>query len=382
MGSLRVFAVASGKGGVGKTTTAVNLGAGFAEAGRSVAVVDVDLGMANLADVLDVDPERPTLHDVLSDDADLEDAVQSSPADFDVVVGSSDFDGFGRADPSNLRSVVEGLRDGYDVVVLDTGGGLSYDTALPLGLADEVILVTTPDAAALNNVETTRELVDRLGGKLAGVIVNRIGGAAGGSQTTVEARLDVPVLGAIPEDSAVAESNEDGIPVVVDNRTSPAAQAFREIAYDLIDEPLPVDWSDQDRSGTGDSFDDTSETVSAPEEGPWEDETVDVPESERTGESDAGATMASVEEDAFGAGDTSGNGVGSVAGGAGLADAIESAESESETTAESPDADRNATVDDAGVDAPAGSKEPADGEEEETDESRSLLSRVTGGLFG
>lgn len=369
MGTLRVFAVASGKGGVGKTTTAINVGAGFAEAGQSVVVVDVDLGMANLADVLDVEFDETTLHDVLADDADLEEAVQFSPAGFDVIVGSADFDGFGRADPGGLRSVVEELREEYDVVVLDTGGGLSYDTALPLGLADEVILVTTPDDAALNNVETTRELVDRLGGEVAGVVVNRIGGASGGSQETVESRLDLPVLGAVPEDGAVPDSIEDGIPVVVGNRTSPAAQAFREIAYDLIDEPLPVDWSDQDRAeSTEDAMDDVGEPSSAPKNGPW-DETSPVGGSEET--------MADVEATAFGAGDDAGENDGND--GPGLADAIESAESESGPTADVSAAGE--TVADAPSDGLVDSDDAAR-DESETNESRSLLSKVTGGLFG
>lgn len=388
MGTLRVYAVASGKGGVGKTTTAVNLGAGFAEAGRTVAVMDVDLGMANLADVIDVDGEQATLHDVLADGIDLEDAIQSTPVGFDAIVGSTDFEGFGRADPSGLREVVEELRESYDVVILDTGGGLSYDAALPLGLADEVILVTTPDDASLNNVETTRELVDSLGNEVAGVIVNRIGGTAGGSQETVAARLDVPVLGAIPEDGAVASSAASGTPVVVSNPSSPAGQAFREIAYELVDEPLPVDWSDRDRSGTSDepAVADVGGTTSAGEDDPGKDEETD---DDRTGETDDDRdeeTIASVEADALGTDEADLGGVvdDGDADGPGLAAAIESVESDADATEASSDGELEDTGDETQDDAPYVSEAEEETTETESneDESRSLLSKVTGGLLG
>ena len=372
MATSRVFAVASGKGGVGKTTCAVNLGAAFAEAGRSVAVVDVDLGMANLRDVLDVDEDAPTLHDVLSEDADLDSAIRPAPGDFDAIAGSSGLDAFGRAEPSGLREIVADLRERYDVVVLDTGGGLSYDTTLPIGLADSVILVTTPDDASLTNAETTNGIVERLEAELEGVIVNRMGGAAGESSSAIEARLDASVLGSVPEDSAVADSVTAGIPVVADDRTSPAAQSFREIAYGILEEPLPVDWADRDETSapvqtvdpdepTDDAAGATADSDAASD---WADETeesdsdiVEAPSTTPNAERDAAET----DDDGSEVASESSN----ESGGPGIADAIESAES-GEATGESP--------------AYLGAGESED--DTESTESKSLLSRITGGLFG
>lgn len=426
----RVYAVASGKGGVGKTTTAVNLGAAVAEAGRSVAVVDVDLGMANLGDVLDFETESATLHDVLSDEADLDAALRPAPGEFDAVVGSNGLAAFGKADAEGLRDVVADLRDRYDVVILDTGAGLSYDTALPLGLADGVVLVATPDDASLTNAEMTAEVVDRLGGTLSGLVVNRMGGAAGQSQTDVEDRLDVTVLGSVPEDSAVAESAAAGVPLVVANRSSPAAQSFREIAYGILDEPLPRDWADDSAAGpagAADEDDDADIIVADPAADEEDDEPMDEVDegaAESDGEADEAAEATDADDAEAADGDEAEENVATddevdveevvdsvdddiieaatepvdeggeaeaddesvvaddadsevdetdvateddeESGGPGIADAIESAESDPEG------AETGALVETVG--------DPD--EEDDSEGSRSFLSKITGGLFG
>ncbi|MFP4530351.1 MAG: P-loop NTPase [Halodesulfurarchaeum sp.] len=290
-----VYAVASGKGGVGKTTTAVNLGAAFVEAGRSVVVVDVDLGMANLEDFLDVDAVPVTLHDVLAGDESIDDAILAAPGDFDAVFGSPGIEAYGRADPANLRSVVEDLRERYDVVVLDGGGGLSHDVTVPLGLADGVLLVTTPADAAITNAEKTRDLVERIGGTIEGLIVTRIGGAGRAMPETVSDRIDSSVLGAVPEDGAIQMSMDEGTPIVAIDRESPAAQSYREIAYGLLGEPLPRDWVDESDDPVGASVaadtSDESPAQDPPESGP-EEGAEPSPVDEVTAESDEAAAEA------------------------------------------------------------------------------------------
>ncbi|MFB6071344.1 MAG: P-loop NTPase [Halobacterium sp.] len=244
----RVFAVASGKGGVGKTTTAVNVAAAMTEAGRSVVLVDYDLGMANVGAVLDVSAGDATLHDVLAGDADSLDAVAAAPGGFDAVVGGTAIEDFGRADPSKFREVADALREEYDVVVVDTGGGLSHDTTVPLGLADDTVLVSTPQVAALENTRKTLELAERVGGSVAGLVLNRVGASSVDVDEEVES-MDVDVLGTIPEDSTVADSEDAGEPVVTFAPESPAAQLFREFGYELLGESPPVSF----RDGEGES---------------------------------------------------------------------------------------------------------------------------------
>lgn len=240
-----VYAIASGKGGVGKTTTAVNLAAAMAETGRDVVVVDFDLGMANVADFLEYENPPRTLHDVLAGEANPGEAVADAPGGFRVLPGGTELEDFGKADPAKLRDVITTLRDHFDVVLLDTGAGLSHDTSVPLGVADAVLLVTTAQAASLANTRKTRSLAELLEGSVEGVIVTRVGGGAPAHPDDIESQFDVPVLGTIPEDRTTAEAATAGKPLREYAPDSPAAQAYRELAYDLLGESLPLDFRDE-----------------------------------------------------------------------------------------------------------------------------------------
>jgi len=232
-----VYAVASGKGGVGKTTTAATLGAVLAEAGYEVVVVDADLGMPDLAELLDVDDPEPTLHDVLAGDVDVRDALHPGPAGLHVVPGGEDITAFAEGDPSGLRAVVEEL-DAFDYVILDTGAGLSHDSVLPLALADAVFLVSTPDRTALKDTARTRHVANRLGGRPVGVILTRVG-PDGPDESLVSRVLDLPILGSIPEDSAVATALAAREPVTLYHPTSEAAEAYRRLASGVTGEDIP-----------------------------------------------------------------------------------------------------------------------------------------------
>jgi septum site-determining protein MinD len=174
-----VYAVAGGKGGVGKTTTAANLAATLRATGREVVLVDADLAMSNLQGIIGIDHD-PTLHDVLAGNADLEDAIVGESADaldaagrLDVLPGASELDAFAAADPSGITEVVDVLAGRYDVIVLDTASGVSRESAIPIEAADETIVMTTPDRAAVLDAKKTAEFVRGLDCSVAGLVVSR-----------------------------------------------------------------------------------------------------------------------------------------------------------------------------------------------------------------
>ncbi len=230
-----VFAVASGKGGVGKTTTAINLGAMLASAGHEVIVVDTDLGMANVEGYLDFDLDGSTLHEVLAGDANVEDAIYSAPGDIDVLPSSTDIHAFAQSETAKLQQVATQLREEYEYVLLDTGAGISYDTLLPLSLADGVLLVTTPDVAAVRDTAKTAQLTAQVDGTVRGaVITHRSNDIL--SADDVEGTLDTDVLTVVPDDETVPMGIDAGRPLAVFAPNTVAANAYRELADILTGE--------------------------------------------------------------------------------------------------------------------------------------------------
>ena len=236
-----VYAIASGKGGVGKTTTTVNLGTALAQAGKRVAIVDADLGMANLAGFVSLTPDSTTLHDVLSGDASLEDATYRITENIVAVPSGTSLDEYADTTPEGLREVVAELRDGFDYVFLDVGAGVSHETVLPLGLADAVVLVSTPEPAAVHDSKKTLELTERAGGEVAGLVVTRTRPESDVSYEEIAARLEVPLLGTVPEDPSARDSVYAGTPLVVYEPDGPAAVAYRRLAADLAGIDVPTE---------------------------------------------------------------------------------------------------------------------------------------------
>ena len=149
----RIIAVTSGKGGVGKTFVSANLAAALTRRGQRVLVLDADLGLANLDVVLNLHP-KITLHDVFTSKAALDDAVITAPGGFDVLLAGSGMVEYSRLTPevrNQFLNVIQALTPRYDVVLLDTGAGISDVVLFSVSLASEVLIVATPEPTSLTD---------------------------------------------------------------------------------------------------------------------------------------------------------------------------------------------------------------------------------------
>lgn len=232
----RVFAVAGAKGGVGKTTTTINLGAALAASGHSVVVVEADLAMANAVDFLGLDADLevdPTLHDVLAGRARVSEAVYEAHGGFHIVPSGTDLEGYAETSYDDFGAIVRALRRVYGVVIIDTGAGLTDEMVTAIGCADEVVLVSSPRVAAIRDTDKTATMVDRVDSSVAGLVLVKSGSGKSPGHERIASFLDVDLLGHVPEDEAVPASQDDGRPVVTDVPNSPAACAYRGIAARL-----------------------------------------------------------------------------------------------------------------------------------------------------
>ncbi|MFW6458255.1 MAG: P-loop NTPase [Halodesulfurarchaeum sp.] len=237
------LAIASGKGGVGKTTTALNLGATMVEDGLEVAVVDFDLGMANLGTMVGLRHPRATVHDVLAGKAPLEAALHEARG-LTIVPGSTVLADYGDADPHRIEDIMGALRERFEVVLCDVGAGLNDDIVNTLEATDAVLLVTTAELHSLTDATKTGQLVARLDVPVVGAVFTGTGAGefddVEGLATALGARGSVTV--SVPADRAVRRSVRKGMPVVFTAPSAPATVAYRRLAasleavFDLRDE--------------------------------------------------------------------------------------------------------------------------------------------------
>jgi septum site-determining protein MinD len=228
-----VVTITSGKGGVGKTTTAVNLAVALRQRGHPVVVLDADLGMPNTAGFFDLDA-RESVHDVLAGEADVEAAVVELAEGLAVLAGDQSLEGFANAEPRELEGVVAALAERYRYVLVDTGGGLTYEGLLPMELGDETVLVSSPDPAAIGDTTKSRELAERLGVPVRGVVVTHTTGDT--DPEAVAGEIGVDLLGVVPLEPAVHDSTAAGVPVAAYAPDSDAAAAYDRVAAAMADD--------------------------------------------------------------------------------------------------------------------------------------------------
>ena len=218
----RVLAVTSGKGGVGKTFLAANLGAALARLGRRVLVLDADLGLANLDVILNL-AAKATLHEVFTGQATLDEALWPAPGGFSVLLAGSGLVEYSRLTPElreKLLDVIAQLRRRFDDVILDTGAGISDVVLFTVSLADEVLLVATPEPTSLADAyATVKVLAATQAQRPVRLLVNQAPQPADGRgvhaqlqrvidrfvSPALDAPLTLDLIGTVPLDADVRE---------------------------------------------------------------------------------------------------------------------------------------------------------------------------------
>ncbi len=244
-----IFSISSGKGGVGKSTLALNLGVELHRTGQTVAIVDGDLGTANLHIMAGLRPGR-TLKDVISGDCPIEDAICRIPGGPDIVPGCS-----GIAELANitgqrrdiLLSELRRLEHRYDVVVIDTAAGVSAGVVDFTASSDFVLVVTSPEITAITDAYAMMKLtLERKAECKFALIANRVRSVSEGS--SVLGRISkcahrflnrrVLELGFVWEDSNVRRAVNEGSPLAIQYPQSRASLAIRKLVQALEEKEL------------------------------------------------------------------------------------------------------------------------------------------------
>lgn len=242
----RIVAVASGKGGVGKTWFAITLAHACARDGRRVLLFDGDLGLANVDIQLGLTPVHD-LGSVIANRATLsEAALHHADGGFDIVVGRSGSGALSAVDPAVLERVLAALRqeaERYDLILLDLGAGLERPVRRMSAWADTMLVVATEEPTSLTDAYAVLKLhhADKPKGD-ARIVVNQVSSRQAGERTfaTLERACQTflgrsPTLaGVIRRDDRVRDAIRRQTMLLARHPTSPAAEDVEAIARTLF----------------------------------------------------------------------------------------------------------------------------------------------------
>ncbi len=228
----RIISVVSGKGGVGKTVTSLNIGLALHNFGEDVVVVDADITASNLGLHIGLYNFPHSLQDVLNKGLDVEKAIYMHHTGLRVVPAAINLDSL-KADINKLNIVLREIP--ADLVIVDAPPGINDEVIKVLEASDEVLVVTNPEIPTVTNAMKLSKVAESLKTHVQGVVVNRYSGAPYElTPEEIEMMVETYLFGIIPEDYIIKESIYNKIPVVAYKPYSDAALAFKQIAAKLI----------------------------------------------------------------------------------------------------------------------------------------------------
>jgi septum site-determining protein MinD len=232
----KIIVITSGKGGVGKTTTAINLGAAINYFGKDVLVIDANLSTPNVGIHLN-SPEVPiNLNHVLLEKAEPYEAVYEHESGLKIMPSSLSIKELKKVKPEKMKEFKNDFKKLSEYIILDSAAGLGIEAQSAIELADEIIIVTNPELPAITDALKTIKIAEQLKKPVIGIIVTRVKqNRTEMHPESVKEMLEVPVLGMVPEDADIQKAlNMKGAIVHILPKSKPA-RAYKEIASRIID---------------------------------------------------------------------------------------------------------------------------------------------------
>lgn len=249
--SARVIAVTSGKGGVGKSSLSVNMGLQLQKAGKNTVIIDTDFGLANIEVMLGIRP-RFNMADLLFNDKGIEDIITKGPLDLGFISGGSgvqELSTLSKEEIQEFSSKLSLLDNMTDVIIIDTGAGISDAVLEFLLCAPEIFVVVTPEPTSITDAYSLLKTLNRNPGfdmkeKRINIVVNRVTYKNQGVDifnkismvATNFLKMKLEYFGEITYDDKVSRAIIAQKPVTLAYPNSKSAKDIEMLAQKLLDE--------------------------------------------------------------------------------------------------------------------------------------------------
>ena len=231
----RFITVISGKGGVAKTTTAINLGVALNQFGKDVIVVDANLTTPNVGLYLGAPVVPINLHHVLQGKYPITDAMYMLPCGIKMVPASIALQDLNDVKPEHMPRIIKGLDKQSDIVLIDAAAGLGREALAAINSSDELLIVTNAELPAITDALKTIKLAEELGKPVTGVVLTKSrSDDLEVSIRNIETILEKPIISVIPFDEAVREALQFKDSVVLTHSKSKAAVGYKKLAAALL----------------------------------------------------------------------------------------------------------------------------------------------------
>ncbi len=231
----RTILIISGKGGVGKTTTAINLASALHDLGKEVLLVDSSISTPDVGIHLGAPIIPVSFHHVLAGRARAKDAVYMHSSGLRILPGSISLQDMKRARPEGMKRAIDSLRRSSDFIIIDSTAGFGKETLHAMESASELIIITNPELPSVTNALKAVKIAESMGKAVTGVIVTRQrGDKTEMSLRDIEEMLESRILGVVPEDSKIKEATAAKDILVQAHSRSKAARAYKELAARLV----------------------------------------------------------------------------------------------------------------------------------------------------